>query len=237
MLEIEAISKSFGGVKAVNAVGFYVAAGSIHGLIGPNGAGKTTMINLISGFLTPDSGRIVLDGREIQRLSPDARARLGVARTFQNLRLFRNLSVRRNIELAEGSVPQDRDPGLIGDAIDRFGLDGVLDDAPGSLSYGHMRRLEIIRALALRPKVLMLDEPAAGMNIEETQELFENLKWLRDRHPCAIILIDHDLKFVLSASEALTVMNMGSLLASGQPEDVTKNEEVIRAYLGHGATA
>ena len=236
MLEIDGVSKSFGGVKAVDDVSFTVDAGQIHGLIGPNGAGKTTMINLISGFLVPDRGRIVLEGAEIQRMAPEARARAGIARTFQNLRLFHNLSVRRNIEVAESNVRQAADPSLVDDAIDRFGLRGVLEQTPDSLSYGHMRRLEIIRALALRPKVLMLDEPAAGMNAEETEELFENLKWLRERHPCAIILIDHDLKFVMSASEALTVMNMGGLLASGPPADVTKKEEVIRAYLGHGTT-
>jgi len=236
MLQVEHVSKHFGGVRAVDDVSFEVAGDEIHGLIGPNGAGKTTMINLISGFLAPSSGRILLDGAEIQRLPPEARALRGVARTFQTLRLFRNLSVRRNIEVAEGAMRSRDDPRLIDDAIDRFGLRGLLDQTPDSLSYGHMRRLEIIRALALRPKVLMLDEPAAGMNAEETEELFANLVWLRDRHPCAVILIDHDLKFIMSASDRLTVMNMGGLLASGPPREVTENKEVIRAYLGHGET-
>ena len=236
MLRVESVSKSFGGVQAVDDVSFSVEDGEIHGLIGPNGAGKTTMINLISGFLRPTSGRILLEGREIQALPPEARSRAGVARTFQNLRLFPNLSVRRNIEVAEIHARDTSDADLVEDAIDRFGLRRVLDLAPGALSYGHMRRLEIIRALALRPRVLMLDEPAAGMNAEETEELFGNLLWLRERHPCAILLIDHDLKFIISASETLTVMNMGRLLASGLPKDVTSNPEVVRAYLGHGET-
>jgi branched-chain amino acid transport system ATP-binding protein len=236
MLRIDGVSKSFGGVQAVDDVSFTVADTEIHGLIGPNGAGKTTMINLISGFLKPTKGSIRLDDRELAGLPPETVARAGIARTFQNLRLFPNLTVARNIEVAEGHARDRSDPALIDDAIDRFGLRRVLNHAPDALSYGHMRRLEIIRALALRPRVLLLDEPAAGMNAEETEELFRNLVWLRERHPCAILLIDHDLKFIMSASETLTVMNMGRLLASGLPQDVTRNQEVVRAYLGHGET-
>ncbi|WP_299349162.1 ABC transporter ATP-binding protein [uncultured Maritalea sp.] len=223
-------------MKAVNEVSFTVEDHEIHGLIGPNGAGKTTMINLISGLLSVSAGEIKLDGQQIQNLPAEKRARLGVARTFQNLRLFKNLTVRRNIEVAEIQKRKNAttDPDLINDAIDRFGLGDVLQQTPDSLPYGQMRRLEIVRALALRPKVLMLDEPAAGMNPEETNELFENLTWLRNRHPCAIVLIEHDLQFIMSACEKLTVMNMGCLLASGLPQDVTKNNEVINAYLGQG---
>jgi branched-chain amino acid transport system ATP-binding protein len=236
MLQVRGISKNFGGVQAVNDVSFSVGANEIHGLIGPNGAGKTTMINLISGLLSVTSGEITVEGERIDNLPAEMRARKGVARTFQNLRLFRNLTVRRNIEVAELQVRgmATADPGLVEDAIDRFGLRDVLGEAPDSLPYGQMRRLEIVRALALRPRVLMLDEPAAGMNPEETDALFRNITWLRNRHPCAILLIDHDLKFIMSACERLTVMNMGSLLASGLPQEVTTNKEVISAYLGQG---
>ncbi len=236
MLEVMAVSKNFGGVQAVDNVSFSARRNEIHGLIGPNGAGKTTMINLISGLLKVSAGEIYVDGQAIHELPVHARAQLGVARTFQNLRLFPNLSVRQNIEVAELHADRARsaDSELIEDAIEGFGLRGVLELSPTSLPYGQMRRLEIVRALALRPKVVMLDEPAAGMNPEETERLFANLTWLLERHPCAIILIEHDLKFIMSACHALTVMNMGRLLASGAPEEVTKNKEVITAYLGQG---
>ncbi|MCX7646452.1 MAG: ABC transporter ATP-binding protein [Rhodobacteraceae bacterium] len=235
MLEVRGLSRSFGGVRAVDGVDLAVATDEIHGLIGPNGAGKTTVINLISGLLTPGAGEILLDGAPIHHLPPHARARAGVARTFQNLRLFPNLSVRRNIEVAEAIPGGAADPGLIAEAIEVFGLAPVLDRSPASLPYGQMRRLEIVRALALRPKVLMLDEPAAGMNPEETDRLFANLTWLRRRHPCAILLIEHDLRFIMSACERLTVMNMGRVIATGPPAEVTRNPDVITAYLGQPA--
>jgi branched-chain amino acid transport system ATP-binding protein len=239
MLELRDVSKNFGGVKAVNAVSFGVAANEIHGLIGPNGAGKTTLINLISGLLSLSDGAIFLEGQPIQKMPADARARIGVSRTFQNLRLFNNLSVRRNIEVAEihAGGRDKADPDLIIDAITRFGLTDILEASPTSLPYGQMRRLEIVRALALRPRLLMLDEPAAGMNADETNELFDNIKWIQQRHPCAIVLIEHDLKFVLSVCDTLTVMNMGSLLASGPSQQITTNPEVIEAYLGHAASS
>jgi len=234
MLKVRNIVKHFGGVRAVDGVSFMVAGNEIHGLIGPNGAGKTTMLNLISGLLSPSQGEILVDGHNIENLPAERCARMGVARTFQNLRLFKNLSVHQNIKVAEIALTGRSavDPDLVEDAIDLFHLRDVLEDSPQSLPYGQMRRLEIVRALALQPKVLMLDEPAAGMNPKETTELLDNLIWLRERSPCAIIIIDHDLKFIMSACEKLTVMNMGCLLASGPPEIVTNNTEVINAYLG-----
>ena len=220
MLEVPNIVKHFGGVRAVDGVSFTVAGNEIHGLIGPNGGGKTTMLNLISGLLTPSQGEILVDGHHIENLPAESRARTGLARTFQNLRLFKNLSVRQNIKVAEIPLAGRSavDPDLVEDAIDLFHLRNVLEDSPDSLLYGQMRRLEIVRALALQPK--------------ETTELLDNLIWLRKRRPCAIIIIDHDLKFIMSACEKLTVMNMGCLLASGLPENVTNNREVINAYLG-----
>lgn len=188
LLQVRNVVKHFGGVKAVDGVSFSVARSEIHGLIGPNKAGKTTMINLISGLLRPSQGEILVDGHHIEDLPAESRARMGVARTFQNL------SVRQNIKVAEipilGRSPVDQD--LVEDAIDLFRLRDVLDDSPESLPYGQMRRLEIVRALALQPKLLMLDEAAAGMNPEETNELLSNLIWLRKRSPCAIVIIDHE---------------------------------------------
>lgn len=238
MLQVRDVSKNFGGVQAVNHVSFAVGTDEIHGLIGPNGAGKTTMINLISGLLTLSSGEIEVDGVPIHTLPAEKRARLGVARTFQNLRLFKNLTVQQNIDIGKiharrGQKGGDDGDDLVDDAIERFGLRDLMAQTPDSLPYGQMRRLEIVRALALHPKVLMLDEPAAGMNPEETNDLFHNLMWLRERHACAIVLIEHDLKFIMTACDRLTVMNMGGLLASGTPAEVTENKEVIDAYLGH----
>lgn len=211
MLEVRGVSKNFGGVRAVDDMSFTVGSDEIHGLIGPNGAGKTTMINLISGLLSVSRGEIYVDGVPVHTLPAERRARLGVARTFQNLRLFNNLTVAQNIEIAGFHARGDAvsNAVLVRDAIDRFGLREVLAQTPDSLPYGQMRRLEIVRAPALLPKVLMLDEPAAGMNPEETADLMDNLMWLKERHPCAIILIEHDLKFVMSACDRLTVMNMG----------------------------
>ncbi len=234
MLQVIGVSKNFGGVKAVSNASFTVGPDEIHGLIGPNGAGKTTMINLISGLLAVSSGEILVDGEPVQNLSAEARSRMGVARTFQNLRLFKHLSVKQNIEVAgfHSRSPEAGNDTLVDDAIEIFGLGDSLGQSPESLPYGQMRRVEIVRALALRPRVLMLDEPSAGMNPEETEVLFNNLVWLRKRHPCAIVLIEHDLKFIMSACEKLTVMDMGEILASGSPNEVTGKKEVIEAYLG-----
>ena len=188
LLQVRNVVKHFGGVKAVDGVSFSVARSEIHGLIGPNKAGKTTMINLISGLLRPSQGEILVDGHHIEDLPAESRARMGVARTFQNLSVRQNIKVAEIPILGRSSVDQDLDE----DAIDLFRLRDVLDDSPESLPYGQMRRLEIVRALALQPKLLMLDEAAAGMNPEETNELLSNLIWLRKRSPCAIVIIDHE---------------------------------------------
>lgn len=236
MLELNGISKSFGGVHAVRDVTLSIAAGEVRGLIGPNGAGKSTLINLISGLLTPTSGAITLEGDPITLSSAHERARKGIARTFQNLRVFPSLSVEQNIDVARYS----RKGGVLPDAaIDEFGLRDKLHQPANSLSYGDQRRLEIVRGLALAPKILMLDEPAAGMNEEETEALGHALAWVRQEAGCALFVIDHDLKFIMTLCERITVLDMGAIIAEGTPQEVTRNPKVITAYLGEevGETA
>ena len=211
MLRLDSISKKFGGVKAVSQVSLELSDGDVLGLIGPNGAGKSTLINLITGLLTPDEGQIYLSNLNITSKRPYERARLGLARTFQNLRIYPNLSVGQNIEVASiSSNYSSRTMNFeLDEIINIFDLDDKIDLASEELSYGHLRRLEIVRALALNPLVLLLDEPAAGMNENETKELSNSLKWVQNNIACAIIVIDHDLKFIMGVCDKITVMNMG----------------------------
>jgi len=213
MLELESIAKVFGGVTALNNVSMHIATGEVRGLIGPNGAGKTTLINLISGLLTQSAGSLFLDGDRLDQVTANKRAELGIARTFQNLRVFKNLSVAQS-------------------AIKQFELDRKLGESAESLAYGHLRKLEIVRALALGPKVLLLDEPAAGMNEAETEELARSLRWVHSSADCAMVVIDHDLKFIMALCDNISVMNMGELIAEGTPEEISRNQDVIDAYLG-----
>ncbi|WP_299669390.1 ABC transporter ATP-binding protein [uncultured Ruegeria sp.] len=229
MLDLKGITKTFGGVHAVEGVTMSVASGEVRGLIGPNGAGKTTLVNLISGLLAHSAGSLSLDGAPLDRLRAHERAALGVARTFQNLRVFPSLSVAQNIDVARYS---SRGAAIVDAAIAEFDLSDKLNQSAGSLAYGQLRRLEIVRALALNPRVLMLDEPAAGMNEQETEALGRSLTWVRVHSDCAILVIDHDLKFIMSLCDRITVLNMGTVIAEGAPEDITKNQEVIDAYLG-----
>ena len=235
MLRLDSISKKFGGVKAVSEVSLEISDGDVLGLIGPNGAGKSTLINLITGLLTPDEGRIYLSNLNITSQRPYERARLGLARTFQNLRIFPNLSVAQNIEVA--SISADYSFRKINFDLDEiiniFDLDDKLDLASEELSYGHLRRLEIVRALALNPLVLLLDEPAAGMNENETKELSNSLKWVQNNIACSIIVIDHDLKFIMGVCDKITVMNMGEVIATGKPNEISNNKKVKEAYIGH----
>lgn len=234
MLRLSGISKDFGGVQAVDKVSLSVAQGEVRGLIGPNGAGKTTLVNLISGLLTQSAGEMYLGDVPLNGRKPHERARLGIARTFQNLRVFRNLSVAQNIEVARisGQGADRRADNLVAEAMDRFDLTAKRDLPADALSYGHLRRLEIVRALALRPDLLMLDEPAAGMNETETADLADALVWMHRKGHCALLVIDHDLKFILSLCDQITVMNMGRVIAEGAPHAITKNQKVIDAYLG-----
>ena len=235
MLRLDSISKKFGGVKAVSQVSLELSDGDVLGLIGPNGAGKSTLINLITGLLTPDEGKIYLSNLNITSKKPFERARLGLARTFQNLRIYPNLSVGQNIEVA--SISSNYSSRTMNFDLDKiiniFDLDDKIDLASEELSYGHLRRLEIVRALALNPLVLLLDEPAAGMNENETKELSNSLKWVQNNIACAIIVIDHDLKFIMGVCDKITVMNMGEVIASGKPNEISNNKRVKEAYIGH----
>ena len=235
MLRLDSISKKFGGVKAVSQVSLELSDGDVLGLIGPNGAGKSTLINLITGLLTPDEGQIYLSNLNITSKKPFERARLGLARTFQNLRIYPNLSVGQNIEVA--SISSNYSSRIMNFDLDKiiniFDLDDKIDLASEELSYGHLRRLEIVRALALNPLVLLLDEPAAGMNENETKELSNSLKWVQNNIACAIIVIDHDLKFIMGVCDKITVMNMGEVIASGKPNEISNNKKVKEAYIGH----
>ena len=235
MLRLDSISKKFGGVKAVSQVSLELSDGDVLGLIGPNGAGKSTLINLITGLLTPDEGQIYLSNLNITSKKPYERARLCLARTFQNLRIYPNLSVGQNIEVA--SITSNSSSRTMNFDLDKiiniFDLDDKIDLASEELSYGHLRRLEIVRALALNPLVLLLDEPAAGMNENETKELSNSLKWVQNNIACAIIVIDHDLKFIMGVCDKITVMNMGEVIASGKPNEISNNKRVKEAYIGH----
>ena len=235
MLRLDSISKKFGGVKAVSQVSLELSDGDVLGLIGPNGAGKSTLINLITGLLTPDEGQIYLSNLNITSKKPFERARLGLARTFQNLRIYPNLSVGQNIEVA--SISSNYSSRTMNFDLDKiiniFDLEDKMDLASEELSYGHLRRLEIVRALALNPLVLLLDEPAAGMNENETKELSNSLKWVQNNIACAIMVIDHDLKFIMGVCDKITVMNMGEVIASGKPNEISNNKRVKEAYIGH----
>ena len=235
MLKLDCISKNFGGVKAVSQISLEIGEGDVLGLIGPNGAGKSTLINLITGLLTPDVGKIFLSNLDITSQKPYQRARLGLARTFQNLRIYPNLSVGQNIEVA--SISSNYSSRTMNFDLDKiiniFDLEDKIDLASEELSYGHLRRLEIVRALALNPLVLLLDEPAAGMNENETKELSNSLKWVQNNIACAIMVIDHDLKFIMGVCDKITVMNMGEVIASGKPNEISNNKRVKEAYIGH----
>ena len=234
MLELKGVSKTFGGVKAVQNVSMTIAPGEVRGLIGPNGAGKSTLVNLISGLLRHSRGTISIHGEAVDKLSAHQRAHLGIARTFQNLRVFGSLTVQQNIDVAgySGQASHRNGNDILREAIARFDLADKLHAPASSLAYGQLRRLEIVRALALRPRLLMLDEPAAGMNEQETDDLREALSWVRSQSDCAILVIDHDLKFIMALSERITVLNLGAVIANGSPKEVSENRQVIDAYLG-----
>lgn len=249
MLVAENVTMRFGGVTAVSDLSIAVPAGAIVGIIGPNGAGKTTVFNVLSGFYTPQEGIILLDGKNVRGLKPFEICQLGMARTFQNIRLSPQLTVLENIMVgchvrrhftwwaAVAGLPSYyREEGELrtkaAELAAKVGLSGQLTETAGSLPYGAQRRLEIARALATEPKVLLLDEPAAGMNPNESLDLMNFISHIREEFKLTILLIEHDMKVVMGVCEYLWVMEYGALIAQGTPTEIRNNPLVIRAYLG-----
>lgn len=249
ILDVQNLSISFGGLHAVDDFHITIEKGQLYGLIGPNGAGKTTVFNLLTGVYKSDEGIIRLDGQDITGRSTIEVNMAGVARTFQNIRLFKNLSVLDNVKVGlhnhfrystlEGILRLPRYHKVEKEMNERamellkvFDLDGQADFLASNLPYGKQRELEIARALATQPKLLLLDEPAAGMNPNETQDLMKTIRFVRDNFDVSILLIEHDMKLVSGICEKLTVLNFGRVLAQGDTSEVLNNPEVITAYLG-----
>ena len=248
-LKVTDLSLSFGGLKAVSDFHITIYNNELYGLIGPNGAGKTTIFNLLTGVYRPDTGKIILDEVDLVGKTPVEINRIGIARTFQNIRLFPMMSVLDNVKVAlqhkhhystlTGILRLPRyyrceqlmDEEAYG-LLKIFGLENNAYSKAKNLPYGKQRKLEIARAIATNPKLLLLDEPAAGMNENETKELMETIKFVKERFGMTILLIEHDMKLVKGICEKLTVLNFGSILAEGKTSEFLNNEEVIKAYLG-----
>jgi branched-chain amino acid transport system ATP-binding protein len=249
MLEVKNLGISFGGLRAVNAFNLTIEKGALYGLIGPNGAGKTTIFNLLTGVYKPDTGSVVLDGKDITAKSTIEINKEGIARTFQNIRLFSKMTVLDNVKAglhndykystvagilrlpSYRKVEKEMDEKAM-ELLKVFDLDGEADYLASNLPYGKQRKLEIARALATGPKLLLLDEPAAGMNPNETQELMDTIHFVRDHFDMTILLIEHDMKLVSGICEKLTVLNFGEVLCQGKTSEVLSNPQVITAYLG-----
>ena len=249
VLEMQNVDKHFGGVHAINNFSVKIERGKIHGLIGPNGAGKTTIFNNITGIYAPDSGKIFFMENDITKTTPHKVAQLGIGRTFQNIRLFSNLSVVDNVIIASNmdakyNMPQaifktakykKLEAYLREEAMDLLGFVGLSDKAnerASSLPYGHQRKLEIARAMALKPKLLLLDEPAAGMNAEESLDLVQFVKEIKSHFDITILMIEHHMDVVTNLCDHCTVLNFGKTIAVGTPAEIKSNPEVIKAYLG-----
>jgi branched-chain amino acid transport system ATP-binding protein len=254
LLDVNGLSKTFRGLHALEDVSLYVAPGETLGVIGPNGAGKTTLFNCLTGFLSPTRGSIYFNGREIAGMRMPAVTRMGMARTFQNIRLFGGLTVLDNVRTAQqlhtrfGMVEfvlglnsfRRKEQALTEQAmahLELFGLTDVADRPASSLAYGMQRRLEIARALATGPKLLLLDEPAAGMNHSETDALHQMILEMKRRLGVTVIIVEHDMRLVMNMCDRITVLNYGRVLASDTPDGIRHNPQVIESYLGKARAA
>jgi len=246
---LDNLGMQFGGLTAVKDFSIAIDPGELVGLIGPNGAGKTTVFNMITGFLTPTFGKVLWQGRDITGWPPHTITAQGIARTFQNIRLFADMTVLENVMVSFHHTLRSRFwKAMLGlpshkreerrietearDFLEELHLGHLADEKAGSLPYGQQRRLEIARALAARPKLLLLDEPAAGMNPQETMELARLVREIRDRHRLTIFLIEHDMKFVMGLCERIKVLDYGITIAEGTPAEIQRHPDVIKAYLG-----
>jgi branched-chain amino acid transport system ATP-binding protein len=254
IIQVQHVSKIFGGLTAVNAVDLEVSEGSIYSIIGPNGAGKTTLFNCISGFYTPEHGDVLFRGVSLKGRSTNTIASLGLSRTYQNIRLFANLTAIENVMVGEHPrlhetwmdavirtprcKAEERSSLIEGFKwLDFVGLTDFANSVAGSLPYGAQRRLEIARALGSQPVLLLLDEPTAGMNPQETLEMTALIRSLRDKFNITIILIEHDMHVVMGISDQIAVLDFGNKIAEGKPSEIQSNERVIEAYLGPGGAA
>jgi branched-chain amino acid transport system ATP-binding protein len=248
-LQLENVTIRFGGLTAVSEVDLHIGAGELVGLIGPNGAGKTTLFNLITGVYQPTSGNISFHGHPTHKLKPHQLARRGIARTFQNIRLFASLSAFDNVRAAtqlhrargirdallRGKSfrhGEEKNAAHVMELLEIFHLGKFRDEPAKSLSYGDQRRLEIVRALATRPKLLLLDEPAAGMNPVEKTELAKLIRFIKDKFQISILLVEHDMPLVMEICARIAVLDYGIKIAEGRPDEIRKNPKVVAAYLG-----
>ena len=249
VLETRHLGIEFGGLKAVDDFNLTIGKTEIAGLIGPNGAGKTTVFNLLTKVYQPTHGTMMLEGRDMGNMSTVDVNKAGIARTFQNIRLFDKMTVEENVRIGlHNQIRYDMFTGILRlprywkqekqqheramELLDIFGMQDLADEVSGSLPYGAQRRLEIVRALATDPKLLLLDEPAAGMNPHETEELMENIAKVRDQFQIAILLIEHDMSLVMGVCEGICVLNFGRIIAKGTADEIQANPDVIEAYLG-----